>query len=126
MDSLSIRHIPATGDSDDIGQPNTKVFTNDLVHFDRGIVAILVGEDDAYGILSLFTLEEYSVSTEEFEFFHFCGGEGDYGVVIVISVVYDETVRGALFAAQDCVFHVCVFAVASWKESKWREYGRVS
>mmetsp|Transcript_17238 Transcript_17238/g.21787 ORF Transcript_17238/g.21787 Transcript_17238/m.21787 type:complete len:460 (-) Transcript_17238:103-1482(-) len=113
MDPLAIGHITAGSDGDHIGQTHPEVLTHHFVHFDRGVVAVVVGEDDADCVLALLAFDEDSVSAEELEFLHFGGGEGDDGIVVVVGVVYDEAVGGAFLAPEDGVFHFCVFAFTS-------------
>mmetsp|Transcript_3034 Transcript_3034/g.7689 ORF Transcript_3034/g.7689 Transcript_3034/m.7689 type:complete len:505 (+) Transcript_3034:1102-2616(+) len=106
--ALPVRDVPTIRHGDDVGESHAEIFAHDLVHSDGGVVAGLVGEDDADRIAALLSLDEDRVAAEEGELLHFGGGEGDDGVVVVRGIVDDEAV-GRPLLAQDGVFHVGVF-----------------
>jgi hypothetical protein len=110
VDALAVRDITAAGDCNDISQTNAEVLANDLVHTDVGIVTGFVSQDNADSVATLFSLDQNSVSTEEFQLLHFGRGQANDGVVIVGGIIDNQPVRTALLIARDGILHVFVFA----------------
>ena len=73
VDALAVRDVTARGYSNNIGEADAEVLSDDLVHTDVGVVAGLVGQDDADGITALLALDEDGVATEELKFLHLGG-----------------------------------------------------
>ena len=112
VDALPVRDVPACRDRHHVGEAHPQVLADHLVHADVGIVAGVVGEDDADGVPALLALDEDGVPAEELQLLHLGGAEADDRVVVVGGVVHDEAVGGALLdaGAQDGVLHVGVLA----------------
>mmetsp|Transcript_17930 Transcript_17930/g.32454 ORF Transcript_17930/g.32454 Transcript_17930/m.32454 type:complete len:503 (-) Transcript_17930:149-1657(-) len=117
VDTFPVRDIPAIRHGDDVRESDAQILTYDLVHSHTGIVARFVGQNDAYRVLPLFSLDEDGITAEEGELLHLGWGEGDDGVVVVRGIVHHEAVRGALFA-EDGIFHVGVFVLGFYHFGK--------
>ena len=112
VDALPVRDVPACRDRHHVGEADPEVLADHLVHADVGIVAGVVGEDDADRVPALLALDEDGVPPEQLQLLHLGGAEADDRVVVVGGVVHDEAVGGALLdaGAQDGVLHVGVLA----------------
>mmetsp|Transcript_30444 Transcript_30444/g.64131 ORF Transcript_30444/g.64131 Transcript_30444/m.64131 type:complete len:464 (+) Transcript_30444:1281-2672(+) len=108
VDALPVGDVAAVGHGDDVGEADAQVLADDFVHADAGVVARLVGQDDAHGVAPFLALDEDGVAAEEGQLFHFGGGQRDHGVVVVGGVVDEEAV-GRPLLAEEGVFHVGVF-----------------
>mmetsp|Transcript_1727 Transcript_1727/g.4031 ORF Transcript_1727/g.4031 Transcript_1727/m.4031 type:complete len:777 (+) Transcript_1727:352-2682(+) len=112
VDALPVGNIATGRDGNDVGQTDSQVLSDHLVHANVGVVAGFVRQDNANGIASLLSLDQDGVATKELELFHLGGTQANDRVVVVGSIVDNQPIGTALFAAgtEDCVFHFCVFA----------------
>lgn len=72
---------------DDVAESDPQVPANDLVDSDARLVARVVGEHDADGILALLALEEHRVAAEQLERLHRLERKGDDAVIVVVFYV---------------------------------------
>ena len=79
---------------DDVAEADAEVLADDLVHADLALLAELVREDDAHGVLALLALDEDGVAAEELQLVHLLQVERHDGVVIVHRLVCDASGRG--------------------------------
>jgi copper homeostasis protein CutC len=69
--------------SDNIAVLDTKVVTHNTVDAGASVIEIVIGEDDQNSVLTLLTLNENCVTTEELESLHGVVREGNDRVIIV-------------------------------------------
>lgn len=74
---------------DDVAEAHAQVLAHHLVHADLTFLAKLVGENDAHGVLALFTLEQHGVASEKLKLVHLLQVQRDDGVVVVHRLVCD-------------------------------------
>merc|ERR1719313_3115975 len=92
VDTLTVWHITAGMDRDDVAKTNTQVLTHDLVQPDFLVVKVLVCQHDTHSVLALLTLQKDVVAAEEIELLHLRLGQGDHRIVIVECFLDDESV----------------------------------
>jgi hypothetical protein len=113
VNALAVGDVTAAGDGNNVSKTNAKVLPNDLVHADVCVVTGFVSQDNADSVLTLFALNQDSVSAEKFQLLHLGRGQANHGVVIVGGVIDNKPVRTALLTAQDGIFHVFVVVLAA-------------
>lgn len=120
VDALSVGNISTAGDSDNVGETDTQVLTDDLVHANGRVIARLIRQDNTHSVAPLLSLDEDRVSTKKLELLHLGRGEGDDRVVVVCRIVDNQAIGTTLLASrcQDRVLHVFVLAAESKKKNE--------
>jgi hypothetical protein len=70
-------------DSDDVAVLYTEVVSDHAVDTGTAIIKVIIGKDDQNGILSLLSLDQDCVTTEELQGLHGIVGQSNNRVVIV-------------------------------------------
>jgi hypothetical protein len=73
-------------DSDNVAVLYTQVVSDHTVDTDTAIIQVIIGKDDQNGILSLLSLDQDCVTTEELQSLHGVVGQSNNRVVIVDGV----------------------------------------
>lgn len=73
-------------DSDNVAVLHTEVVSDHTVDTGTAIIKVIIGEDDQNGILSLLSLDQDCVTTEELQGLHGVVGQSNNRVVIVDGV----------------------------------------
>lgn len=73
-------------DSDNVAVLYTQVVSDHTVDTDTAIIQVIIGKDDQNGILSLLSLDQDCVTTEELQGLHGVVGQSNNRVVIVDGV----------------------------------------
>jgi hypothetical protein len=68
--------------SDDVSVLDTEILANNSIYPSTAIVQIIIGQHNQDGILSLLSLDENCITTDQLEGLHGVVGKGDHGVVI--------------------------------------------
>jgi hypothetical protein len=88
--STYIFDIGAGVDSDDVAVLDTEVVAHNTVDTGAPVIKIVIGQDDQHCVLTLLTLHQDCVSTEELESLHGVVREGNNRVIIVNGIGHTE------------------------------------
>jgi hypothetical protein len=93
---LAVVNVRAFVDGDHVGDPDSEVRPDHLVHADLGLVACWVRHDIADGVPPKFASDQHRVGVEKVEAFQGFWVEYDDGVIPVLHVVHRQPVRDFL------------------------------
>lgn len=98
VNALSVFHVGARLDRDDVRKSDSQIVPDDAVHANLLVRASVVREDDAHGLLATLSLEHNRVPAKQLQLVHFCLGQGDDRIIVVGRFLDDEPVWPVLFA----------------------------
>jgi hypothetical protein len=111
VNPLAVRDVSAASDRNNIGEADTEILPDHLVHANIGVVTGFVSKNDTHSVAALLTLQQDSVSAKQLKFLHLGRGQTNDRVIVICRIVNNKPIGAAFLGAKECVLHIGVFAV---------------